>query len=49
MPHLATAGLDAYVADMTDVLGRIKSRLGGVVEVFPNVPLLLAAARTSPH
>jgi hypothetical protein len=40
--HLAMSGLDAYTADMADMLGKIKSRLGGVVEAFPIVPLLLA-------
>ncbi len=33
--RLVMAGLEAYMADMADVLGQIKSRLGGVVEAFP--------------
>jgi hypothetical protein len=39
--HLAISGLDAYAADMADVIRKIKSGLGGVVESFPIAPLLL--------
>jgi hypothetical protein len=38
--HLALAGLDAYAADMANIIGRIKGRLGGTVEAFPIAPLL---------
>jgi hypothetical protein len=38
--HLAISGLGAYATDMADVIRKIKSRLEGVVESFPIVPLL---------
>jgi hypothetical protein len=35
--HLTISRLDAYTADMADMIRKIKSRLGGVVESFPIV------------
>jgi hypothetical protein len=39
--HLTLAGLDAYVADMADIISQFKARLGGIVEIFTIAPLLL--------
>jgi hypothetical protein len=33
--HLAQAGLDAYAADMANIISGIKGRLAGTVEAFP--------------
>ncbi len=45
--HLAHSGLDAYAADMANVIGRIKTRLSGTVEAFPIAPCFSADAKTS--
>jgi hypothetical protein len=39
--HLAQSSLDAYAADMANIITRIKGRLSGTVEAFPIAPLLL--------